>query len=109
VSSAPSTIRRRWPRRLAIGVGIVIVLAIAVPFSYIHLVDKKAPPKLALTPAQAVGTTDTGGGVSVTGTWNVDGSARRPPPSAAPRRSRARWTSPPPRSSAPPSPPRWPA
>jgi polyisoprenoid-binding protein YceI len=67
-----STRSRRWPRRLAIGASVTVVLAIAVPFGYIHFVEGKAPAKLVLQPAGTAdaSATETAAG-TVTGTWSV--------------------------------------
>jgi polyisoprenoid-binding protein YceI len=70
---APDT-RRRWPRRLALAVGVVVVLAVALPFAYIHFINKKAPPKLALTPPRsetASGRATAPGSATVAGRWAV--------------------------------------
>lgn len=83
--STPSP-TRRWPKRLAIGAAVVVVLAVGVPFAYIHLIEGTAPAKLSLptaspgsgsSGASGSGASDSGasdsgatsGGVS--GTWGV--------------------------------------
>ncbi|MBV8159799.1 MAG: YceI family protein [Acidimicrobiia bacterium] len=62
------TTRRRWSwRRWAVTIGVVVVvLAIAVPYVYIHFIEGSAPQKFSLT---SLG----GGGAAVPldGTWNV--------------------------------------
>jgi polyisoprenoid-binding protein YceI len=44
---------RRWLRFTIAGVIVLVVLVVGGPFVYIHFIEKKAPAKLALTPAPA--------------------------------------------------------
>jgi len=56
---------RRWVRRVVGAVVVVVVLAVGVPFVYIHFIEGKAPAKLALT-------TGAGGAtVLLDGTWAI--------------------------------------
>jgi polyisoprenoid-binding protein YceI len=56
---------RRWVRWVVGAVVVVVVLAVGVPFVYIHFIEGKAPAKLALT-------TGAGGAtVPLDGTWVV--------------------------------------
>jgi polyisoprenoid-binding protein YceI len=71
-----STTARRWPRRVLVAVVVVAVLAVAVPFTYIHFVEGKAPAKLTLTPSgtDAASGATTGSAATpgaVDGTWTV--------------------------------------
>jgi polyisoprenoid-binding protein YceI len=51
---------------------VVVVLAVGAPFAFIHFVEKKAPPKLALTPTVASGAAaPAGDAASVSGTYHV--------------------------------------
>jgi polyisoprenoid-binding protein YceI len=70
-------VRRRWIRWLLVGLAAVVVVAIGVPFVYIHFIEGKAPAKLTL-PSQtrarsssSATTADAAASLSVSGTWNV--------------------------------------
>jgi polyisoprenoid-binding protein YceI len=64
--------RRRWVRRAALAGAVIVVLAVGAPFAFIHFVEKKAPPKLALTPTAASGAAaPAGDAASVSGTYHV--------------------------------------
>lgn len=60
---------RRWLRWLGLVIVVVAILAVGIPFIYIHLIEGKAPPKLRLTPSA----TDAGGSGSgnLSGSWGV--------------------------------------
>jgi polyisoprenoid-binding protein YceI len=66
---------RKWWKWLVGAIVAVVVLAVGIPFIYIHLIEGPAPPKLALptthstTTVAASGTTSAG--ASVGGTYNV--------------------------------------
>jgi len=64
VSSNPSP-SRRWVRWVVGAVVVIVVLAVGIPFVYIHFIEGKAPAKLALT------TTAGGATVPLDGTWVV--------------------------------------
>ncbi len=71
--------RRRWLRWLFAGTALVVVLAVGIPFVYIHFIEGPAPAPLALPSLKT--TTTTAGGTpttsktsaaatsNVTGTW----------------------------------------
>ena len=40
---------RPWLKWVLIGVGVVVILVVAVPFVYINFIKKDAPPKLSLS------------------------------------------------------------
>jgi polyisoprenoid-binding protein YceI len=66
---------RRLIRWIAIGAAVVVALAVAGPFIYIHLIEGTPPPKLSL-PKQANSSSTaadsaTGPTGSLDGTWNV--------------------------------------
>ncbi len=70
--------RRHRVRRWIIGaVALAVVLAVAIPFIYIHFIEGSAPAKLTLpgttksTVAGGASTTAQGSAGSVVGTWNV--------------------------------------
>jgi polyisoprenoid-binding protein YceI len=56
---------RRWLRWVVGAVVVIVVLAVGVPFVYIHFIEGKAPAKLTLT------TTATGATVPLDGSWVV--------------------------------------
>ncbi len=60
---------RRW---VIAAIVVIVVLAVAIPFVYIHFIEGSTPAKLALPPSRTSGT---GGGStargSVDGTWHV--------------------------------------
>jgi polyisoprenoid-binding protein YceI len=70
---------RRW-RWLAIGGAVVVVLAVAGPFVYIHFVEGDAPRPLAVTASPssipAAGSTGSAGGGSVSGAWKVSSGSQ---------------------------------
>lgn len=60
--------RRRWTWRrwLVVGIVVVVVLAVGIPYAYIHFIEGSAPKKFSLKPG--------GGGagaVPLDGTWHV--------------------------------------
>ena len=61
---------RRW---VIAAVVVVVVLAVGVPFVYIHFIEGSAPAKLALPPSKGSGTGSSSGNgtASVDGVWNV--------------------------------------
>jgi polyisoprenoid-binding protein YceI len=70
----PFTRSRRWVRRLLVTIAVLVVLAVAGPFVYIHFFDGSTPAALSLspsTPASASGSTQTADTGPVTGTWTV--------------------------------------
>jgi polyisoprenoid-binding protein YceI len=62
--------RRRWLWGVAIAAGVVVILAIAGPLVYIHLIEGTPPAKLALTPATTEGSSGSGA-ASIAGRWTV--------------------------------------
>ena len=71
-----STLGRHWKGLLAGAVALVVVLAVGVPWVYIHLVEGSAPAPLGLSsvPASATAAAATATATSTTGT--VTGSRR---------------------------------
>jgi len=73
----PFTRSRRWVRWLLVTIAVLVVLAVAGPFVYIHFFDGSTPAALSLSPsatAFAPGSTqtaDTAASGPVTGTWTV--------------------------------------
>jgi polyisoprenoid-binding protein YceI len=65
--SGPS--RRRWLRWVIAGVGTLVVLAVAVPFVYIHFIEGPAPAPLSLVAGKANGARVSQS--SVAGTWTI--------------------------------------
>jgi polyisoprenoid-binding protein YceI len=60
---------RRW---LIAAIVVVVVLAVGIPFVYIHFIEGSAPAKLALPPSKGGGTGSGSTSVgSVDGTWHV--------------------------------------
>jgi len=73
--------RRRWLKRLLLAILVLVVLAVAGPFIYIHFINR-APAALSLSPASTPGSTPAGTAGStapastaasgpVAGTWTV--------------------------------------
>jgi polyisoprenoid-binding protein YceI len=73
--------RRHWLRWLLVAIGVLVVLAVAGPFIYIHFINR-APAALSLTPGSSPASTPAGTGAStapastadtgpVAGTWTV--------------------------------------
>jgi polyisoprenoid-binding protein YceI len=60
---------KTWQRLVILGVVGVVVLAVGVPYVYIHFIEGKAPAKLKLTNTPAAG--QTASTVPIDGTWNV--------------------------------------
>ena len=74
----PFTRPRRWVRWLLVTFAVLVVLAVAGPFIYIHFFNGSTPANLSLspsgTPATAAGATaraNTAGTGPVAGTWTV--------------------------------------
>jgi polyisoprenoid-binding protein YceI len=74
----PFTRPRRWVRRLLVAVAVLVVLAVAGPFIYIHFFNGSTPANLSLspsgTPATTAGATQAASSAAagpVTGTWTV--------------------------------------
>lgn len=69
------TARRRWLRWVIAGAVLLGVLAVAVPYLYIHVVEDPTPAPLGLRSRPAATTTDPRGSVSATaslsGRWKV--------------------------------------
>jgi len=61
--------RLRW--WIVGAVALVAVVAVALPFAYIHFIEGSAPPKLALPGNTSGGGTSGASSGSVDGTWNV--------------------------------------
>jgi polyisoprenoid-binding protein YceI len=75
MSPKVGTDRRHRLRWWIIGViGVVVVLAVAGPFIYIHLIEGPAPAKLALPGTGTGKGTSTSGGNSATASSSVDGT-----------------------------------
>ena len=78
---------RPWLKWVLIGVGVVVILVVAVPFVYINFIKKDAPPKLSLsdvptatTQPSANSTADPPDDSSIDGTYKVsDGQPGRLP------------------------------
>lgn len=64
--TAGSSGGRRWLVRGAIALGVVVVLAVGIPFVYIHLIEGQAPAKLSLSSSKSSGAAG-----PVAGTWTV--------------------------------------
>jgi polyisoprenoid-binding protein YceI len=66
---------RRLIRWIAVGAAVVVVLAVAGPFIYIHVIEGSPPPKLSLpersTSSSPAANSATGSSGSLDGTWNV--------------------------------------
>jgi polyisoprenoid-binding protein YceI len=65
---------RKWWKWLVGAIVVVVVLAVAIPFIYIHLIEGPAPPKLALPTSHSttsVGASGSTSAQSVSGTYNV--------------------------------------
>jgi polyisoprenoid-binding protein YceI len=73
--------RRHWLRWLLVAIGIIVVLAVAGPFIYIHFINR-APAALSLSPGSSAASTPASAGAStaqastaatgsVAGTWTV--------------------------------------
>jgi polyisoprenoid-binding protein YceI len=67
-----SSLRRHWLRWLLVAAAVVIVLAVAGPFAYIHFIEGKAAAPLALKSggSSASAAADSSGG-KVAGRWQV--------------------------------------
>jgi polyisoprenoid-binding protein YceI len=77
--------RRRWVRWIIVAAAVVIVAGVAGPYAYIHLLSKKAPAQLSLTPsatpssasaapssaASATPAAQAAGSSTLDGTWTV--------------------------------------
>jgi polyisoprenoid-binding protein YceI len=66
---ASRTSGRRWRRWLIGGVVVIVVLAIAVPYAYIHFIEGPAPAELSLASTPAPGAALTAS--QIDGTWVV--------------------------------------
>jgi len=67
----------RWARWTVAAVALAIILAVAVPYLYINVIQGDAPDRLTVATQQE--TTDTSGGsasASLDGTWNVDSGSQ---------------------------------
>ena len=65
---------RGWRRWLVIGLGVVVLLAVVVPFVYFRFIEGDAPDKLSLDSKSGSSSTTVAGGaatVPLEGTWNV--------------------------------------
>ena len=60
--------KHRWRRWVVAGVVIVVVLAFAIPFTYIHFIEGTPPPTLVLPKEHSHGSSVT---VTTQGTWHV--------------------------------------
>jgi polyisoprenoid-binding protein YceI len=68
--------RRHLRRWLVIGIGVLAVAVVGGPFVYIHLIQGKAPPTLALsTPSPTAAGEVQSNSVSPDGTWNLTGDS----------------------------------
>ncbi len=67
--------RHRWVRWLAAGLILVVALAVAGPFVFIHFIEGPAKPELTLPKARATSPSSTGA-TSLTGTWNVTSGSK---------------------------------
>ena len=73
--------RRSWLRWVLVAAGVVVVLAVAVPFAYIHFIEGPAPAPLGLNATASPGAASggTGSGTADTplaGTWAVAAGSR---------------------------------
>jgi polyisoprenoid-binding protein YceI len=74
--------RHSWLRWVLVAAGAVVVLAVAVPFAYIHFIEGPAPAPLSLnatsSPSAAAGGTGSGQGTDapLAGTWAVTAGSR---------------------------------
>src|SRR2546430_4222563 len=64
---------RRWVRRLVVGLVVLVILVVGVPFVYIHFIEGKAPARLGIPTNTSTGASSSGGatGQSIDGTWKV--------------------------------------
>ncbi|MEY9834858.1 YceI family protein [Streptacidiphilus sp. EB103A] len=65
---------RHWKRLLIAGIAAIVVLAVGIPFAYIHFFSGSSPAALALpaaTSKASTGTTSAGASSSVAGTYTV--------------------------------------
>jgi polyisoprenoid-binding protein YceI len=69
---------RRWVRRLALGVVALVILAVGGPFVYIHFIEGKAPPRLALSTTTSTGASGSTSAAdqSADGTWKVSSGSQ---------------------------------
>jgi polyisoprenoid-binding protein YceI len=63
--------RRHLKRWLAIGVGVLAIAVVGGPFVYIHLIQGKAPPALALSTPSTTAAGEVQSNVSPDRTWNI--------------------------------------
>jgi polyisoprenoid-binding protein YceI len=74
--------RRGWLRWVLVAAGAVVVLAVGVPFAYIHFIEGPAPAPLGLnataSPSASGGGTGSGSGADtpLAGTWTVATGSR---------------------------------
>ena len=69
---------RRWVRRLALGLVVLVVLVVGGPFVYIHFIEGKAPPRLGLSATTSTTTSGSGSAAdqSADGTWRVSSGSQ---------------------------------
>jgi polyisoprenoid-binding protein YceI len=60
-------------RRLVVGLVVLVVLVVGVPFVYIHFIEGNAPARLGITTSTSTGASSSPGatGRSIDGTWKV--------------------------------------
>ena len=71
--------RRSWLRWVLVAGAVVVVLAVGVPFAYIHFIEGPAPAPLGLGASASPGTTGSGQATADTplaGTWTVTTGSR---------------------------------
>jgi polyisoprenoid-binding protein YceI len=71
--------RRSWLRWVLVAGAVVVVLAVGVPFAYIHFIEGPAPAPLGLGATASPGTTGSGqapADTPLTGTWTVTTGSR---------------------------------
>jgi polyisoprenoid-binding protein YceI len=71
--------RRSWLRWVLVAGAVVVVLAVGVPFAYIHFIEGPAPAPLGLGATASPGTTGSGPATADTplaGTWTVTTGSR---------------------------------
>lgn len=71
--------RRSWLRWVLVAAAAVVVLAVGVPFAYIHFIEGPAPAPLGLGATASPGTTGSGQATADTplaGTWTVTTGSR---------------------------------
>jgi hypothetical protein len=62
---------RRWVRRVALGVVVLVILVVGGPFVYINFIEGKAPPRLTISTTTTTGASGAGSAAeqSADGTW----------------------------------------